>query len=62
MNNEALKSEYALYKKMYYHLFNAVTDALNSQTKNEADRFLKKAQIETEYMYINNTTDLNNIS
>ena len=44
--------ENELYKQMYYHLFNAVTDAIRSETKEEADVFLKKAQIKTEDMYV----------
>lgn len=45
--------EKELYKKMYYHLFNAVTDAMSSGTKEEADIILRNAQIETEEIYIN---------
>ena len=44
--------ENELYKKMYYRLFNRVTDALNAKTKEESDEILKNAQIETEEMYI----------
>ena len=44
--------ENELYKNMYYHLFNAVTDAIRSETKEEADVILKKAQIKTEDMYV----------
>ena len=45
--------ENELYKKMYYHLFNAVTDAIRTETKQVADEILKQAQIETEEIYIN---------
>lgn len=45
--------ENELYKNMYYHLFNAVTDAIRSETKEEADVILKNAQIKTEDMYVN---------
>lgn len=45
--------ENELYKKMYYHLFNYVTDAINSQSKEDSDIILKNAQIETEEMYMN---------
>lgn len=45
--------EKELYKKMYYHLFNAVTDALKANTKPETDEILKQAQIKTEEIYIN---------
>ena len=31
-----------IYKKMYYHLFNAVTDAINAATKSEAEFKLEK--------------------
>ncbi len=41
-----------LYKKMYYHLFNAVTDALEENNIEEIKRTLIKAQQETEEMYI----------
>ena len=44
--------EETIYKKMYYHLFNGVLDALKAETKTECDEFLKKAQIETEELYI----------
>ena len=44
--------ENELYKKMYYHLFNAVTDAIRCETKEEADIILKKAQITTEDLYV----------
>lgn len=51
--------ENELYKKMYYHLFNAVTDAIRTETKSESDEILKQAQIKTEDMYINfNDIDL----
>ena len=40
-----------LYKKMYYHLFNAVTDAIRAKTKSETDEILKQAQIECEDVY-----------
>ncbi len=46
--------ENELYKKMYYQLFNAITDAIRSETKEESDVLLKNAQIATEDMYINN--------
>ena len=45
--------ENELYKKMYYHLFNAVTDAIRADTKMVSDEILKKAQRETEELYIN---------
>ena len=45
--------ENELYKRMYYRLFNRVTDAISSKTKEEADIILKNAQKETEEMYMN---------
>lgn len=45
--------ENELFKNMYYHLFNAVTDAIRTETKSESDEILKQAQIKTEDMYIN---------
>ena len=44
--------ENEVYKKMYYHLFNKVTDATESENKDISDKILKQAQIETEEMYI----------
>ncbi len=44
--------ENELYKKMYYHLFNAVTDAINEPNHIKRIELLKQAQIDTEEMYI----------
>lgn len=41
-----------IYKKMYYHLFNAITDALAVDSKEEIKESLMKAQQTTEEMYI----------
>ncbi len=41
-----------VYKKMYFKLFNAITDSLELKEKEIADELLKKAQIETEEIYI----------
>ncbi len=41
-----------MYKKMYYKLFNAITDAIEIDDKEKADEILKNAQIETEEMFI----------
>ncbi len=41
-----------IYKKMYYHLFNAVTDAINEPNHIKRIEILKQAQIDTEEMYI----------
>ena len=48
-----MKTESNVYKKMYYRLFNKVTDAIESETKEISDEILKQAQIETEEMYMN---------
>lgn len=45
-------NEEELYKKMYYHLFNAVLDAIKAEDKATADMILMRAQTETEEMYI----------
>ncbi len=45
-------TEKELYKKMYYHLFNAITDAINAENKTQSDEILKQAQIKTEEIYI----------
>ena len=42
----------SIYKKMYYRLFNKVTDAIESESKKLSDEILKQAQRETEEMYI----------
>ncbi len=41
-----------IYKKMYYHLFNAITDALETNPKEDTKIILMQAQIDTEEMYI----------
>lgn len=44
-----------MYKNMYYHLFNAVSDALKSLERGaveEACGLLKRAQQETEELYL----------
>ena len=41
-----------LYKKMYLHLFNAVTDAINEPNHIRRIEIMKQAQIDTEEMYI----------
>lgn len=42
-----------MYKKMYFHLFNVITDALEETDINVLKEILKQGQIETEEMYIN---------
>ena len=41
-----------MYQKMYYHLFNAVTDALEENDIEKMKKTLVKAQQETEEIYI----------
>ena len=44
-----------MYRKMYYHLFNAVTDAIEALAKNNAVQarwILVKAQQECEEIYL----------
>lgn len=43
-----------MYKKMYYHLFNKVTDAINENDIEKLKELLKQAQTETEEIFINN--------
>ncbi len=45
-------TENELYKKLYYTLFNSITDALESDNKEEIKELLKNAQIKTEEMFI----------
>ena len=42
-----------MYKKMYFHLFNVITDSLEETDINVLKEILKQGQIETEEMYIN---------
>ncbi len=42
-----------MYKKMYYHLFSAVTDAVNENDIEKIKEILKSAQIETEEIFMN---------
>ena len=48
-----IAKECLLYKKMYCHLFNAVTDAINVDNKCISDSILKNAQIKTEDIFMN---------
>ena len=41
-----------MYQKMYYHLFNAITDALEENKIDDIKGFLIKAQQETEEIYV----------
>ncbi len=47
-----------IYKRMYYHLFNAITDALEANTEEEIKKILMHAQIETEEMFISYGEDI----
>ena len=47
-----MKSELELYRKMYYHLFNSVTDAIKICKNSTVKELLIKAQQETEEIYI----------
>ena len=47
------------YKKLYFHLFNAVTDSLQAmeqQNYGQASSILMSAQQETEEMYLDDET------
>ena len=49
------KEDFMDYKKLYFHLFNAVTDALQAmeqQNYGQASTILISAQQETEEMYL----------
>ena len=41
-----------MYKKMYFLLFNAFTDALSTNEFEKAEIILKQAQIDAEEIYI----------
>ncbi len=42
----------SLYKKMYFNLFNSITDALEETDVEKIKQILIQAQIKTEEMYI----------
>ena len=46
------EKETELFRRMYYCLFNAITDVQNYKTKEEIIKFLQTKQAETEEMYI----------
>lgn len=46
-----------MYKKMYFRLFNVVTDALEENDIDKMREILKNGQIETEEMYIEGDED-----
>lgn len=49
---EEKRDEGELYKRMYYLLFNAITDAINIKEKVVADELLRQAQIKTEEIFV----------
>ena len=50
--------ESCLYKRMYLYLFNRITDALEYETVEEIKERLKKAQCETEEIYIEKEAEI----
>ena len=50
--------ESCLYKRMYLYLFNRITDALEYETVEEIKESLKKAQCETEEIYIEKEAEI----
>ena len=52
MKDIELKRELELYKKMYYFLFNATTNAINICENDMVKHILIKAQQETEEIYM----------
>ncbi len=47
-----------MYKRMYYKLFNAITDAINCETREEMMERLKRAQIEVEEICVSETEEI----
>ena len=47
-----------MYKRMYYHLFNTITDVLKETDIEKIKETLKNGQIETEEMYISEDSKL----
>ncbi|MBQ8852594.1 MAG: hypothetical protein IJZ66_09210 [Oscillibacter sp.] len=45
------------YKKLYFQLFNTLTDALEAQSFEESKAILRKAQIDAEEMYLEENDD-----
>ena len=46
-----------MFKKMYLHLFNTITNALEENDVEKIKEILKNGQIETEEMYINGSEE-----
>ncbi len=53
MTEAEIERELELYKKMYYTLFNAVTDAIERTDNNIVKHILIKAHQDVEEIYIN---------
>lgn len=47
-----------IYKEMYYHLFNAITDALETNPKEKTKKTLMQAQIDIEEMFMSYGEDV----
>lgn len=47
-----------MYKKLYYKMFNAITDAIRCETREEMIRMLEKAQIEAEEIIISEKEEI----
>ena len=45
------------YKKLYFQLFNALTDALNATDLDAVQQLLRQAQIDAEETYLQDTDD-----
>ncbi len=52
MKENEFERELELYKKMYYSIFNATTDAINICENDLVKQILIKAQQKTEEMYM----------
>ena len=48
-----MKNDSEMYKEMYLMLFNVITDVIEICTDKKTVAILKKAQIDTEDIYIN---------
>lgn len=46
-----------MYKKMYYYLFNKISDAIELSSETEVIEILKQTQISAEEMYINSADE-----
>ena len=60
IENHLENGENRMYKKMYFHLFNAITDVLEALERGnvwDAKRLLMESQCATEEMYISAEND-----